>query len=117
MTTVAYASSVRPNVNVMLLPGQPHSSKEEEKLTPQLVSVRHLQRHVAILSQRERLSQLHCYLRRHRRPCQRTKTVSGKRLTAQATETEVRSDKPKIHLMIREPPARMSRKWSDHQIL
>ena len=105
MTTVAYASSVRPNVNVMLLPGQPHSSKEEEKLTPQLVSVRHLQRHVAILSQRERLFQLHCYLRRYRRPCQRTKTVSGKRLPVQAThlaETEVRSDRPKIHLMIHE---------------
>ena len=99
-------SSVRPSVSAMLLPGQPHSSKEEEKLTPQLVSVRHLQRHVAILSQRERLFQLHCYLRRYQRPCQRIKTVSGKRLPVQAThlaETGVRSDRPNSHLMIHGP--------------
>ena len=107
MTTVAYASSVRPNVNVMLLPGQPHSSKEEEKLTPQLVSVRHLQRHVAILSQRERLSQLHCYLQRHQRATRQTRRIASGKLSLALgihwVETEVRNDLLKIHLTIREP--------------
>ena len=66
MTTVAYASSVRPNVNVMLPMGHAHDSKEEEKLTPRLVSAAHVMSSqlapadlVAILSQRQRLQHLH----------------------------------------------------------
>ena len=86
----------------MLLPGQPHSSKEEESTPLQLVTVRHLLRHVVTPSRREPLFQFHYYLHRHQRPYRLIKTVSGKRLPVQAThlaETEVKSDRPKIHLM------------------
>ena len=44
MTTVAYASSVRLNVNVMLLKGHAHSSKEEEKRQRQPPELRNFQR-------------------------------------------------------------------------
>ena len=57
MTMVAYASSVRPNVNVMLLKAPDHSSKEEEMLTPQLVPAGGPPALVATLSQRQRLHQ------------------------------------------------------------
>ena len=54
MTTVGYASSVRPN-GEMLPKAYSHDSKEEETLTPtQLVSVLRRLRHVAIQSQRKR---------------------------------------------------------------
>ena len=112
MTTVAYASSVRPNVNVMLLKVPDHSSKEEEMLTPRLVSMAHVPSsqlasadHVAILSQREHLFQHRCYLHRHFQQVRITRTdFEGSAL-------------PRIHRTIREPPARMNRKWSDHRIL
>ena len=104
---VAYASSVRPNVNVVLLKAPDHSSKEEEMLTPQLVSARRIPRgRVAILSPRERLFHHQCYLHRHQRPCQRLRTGSGKRSLVRDThwaETEARSDRPNNHQMIHVP--------------
>ena len=107
MTTVAYASSVRPNVNVMLPKGHAHGSKEEEMLTPQLVSVRRLQRHVAILSQRERLFHHRCYLQRHQRATRKLPRIASGKLSLELgihwVETEVRNDLLKIHLMIQEP--------------
>ena len=64
MTTVGYASSVRPN-GEMLPKAYSHDSKEEETLTPtQLVSVLRRLRHVAISSMRKRLFHLHEYLLR-----------------------------------------------------
>ena len=60
---VAYDSSVRPSVSVMLLKGYAHNSKEEEKLTPRLVSVLRRLRHVAIQSQRKRPFHHHGFLR------------------------------------------------------
>ena len=103
---VDYASSVRPNVNVVLLKAPDHSSKEEEMLTPQLVSVRRIPRgRVAILSQREHLFQHRCYLHRHFQQVRITRTdFEG-------------SAQPRIRRTIREPLARMNRKWSDHRIL
>ena len=64
MTTVGYASSVRPN-GEMLPKAYSHDSKEEETLTPtQLVSVLRRLRHVAISSMRKRLFHLQEYLLR-----------------------------------------------------
>ena len=103
---VAYASSVRPNVNVVLLKAPDHSSKEEEMLTPQLVSVGRIPRgHVAILSLRERLFQ-DCYLHRRQRSLQRTKIDSGNLSLARGihwAEIEDRSDQLSNHQMIHVP--------------
>ena len=107
MTTVAYASSVRPNVNVMLLKVPDHSSKEEEMLTPRLVSVRRIPRsHVAILSMKERLFRQHCYPLRRQRSLQRSKIDSGKRSLARGihwAEIEDRSDRLSNRQMIHVP--------------
>ena len=106
MTTVAYASSVRPNVNVMLPKGHAHGSKEEEMLTPQLVSVGRIPRgHVAILSPREHLFQ-DCYFHRRQRSPRRSKIVSGNLSLARDihwAEIEDRSDQLSNHQMIHVP--------------
>ena len=99
-------SSVRPNVRKMLQSHQCLISKEEEKLTPQLVSVGRIPRgHVAILSMRERLFQ-DCYLHRRQRSLQRTKIDSGNRSLARGihwAEIEDRSDQLSNHQMIHVP--------------